>query len=121
MITLINVSSTMIGAGKETYREPGEERIEGHDSLAGRAGRLPRGGCDVWRMSGVVPARRRRREGSGGENCVCKEHHGRGRWEERRGGGKSAGRDRMGKLLGECRGATDFKKCFIGKNSKHAQ
>ena len=44
IITLINVSSTMIGAGKETYREPGEERIEGHDSLAGRAGRLPRGG-----------------------------------------------------------------------------
>lgn len=58
-------------------------------------------------MSGAIPARRRR-DGLGGGNCICKEHRGRGRWEEGRGGEKSAGRDQMKKLLGECRGGTDF-------------
>ena len=103
----------MIGAGKEVYREPGVgkggRRLEGPDLTPGWGGGPGRlhWGLDVWRMSGVIPARRRR-DGSGGGNCICKEHPGRGRLEERRGVGKSAGRDQMKKLLGECGGATEF-------------
>lgn len=106
----------MIGVGKEVYREPGGRDQRGLDLtpwLGWGPGSLP-WGLDVWRMrEPFLPGRRR--DGLGGGNCICKEHRGRGR-EERRGGEKSAGRDQMKKLLGECRGRYRFLKTFR-KNS----